>query len=226
MERLKRNIYVLAGILAVAGLTVTAFGTRKAVQQDENDLEKMLPVRVLGAEYVPGREDDGQTYKMTDMSYRVLQATFGIVCRVYDINGDSFDTVIVASRAKDSFHDPNICFSAQGWLIEKRTVDYVQTELRGKVPYTRITAYNEQRRSRSMAAFLYKGPEGFVDDTNVLKLQFLREEMMLGDNLDGVFYRFIPEFRGTPTEEEQEEKLERFIGAYLDEAHRTSGGKI
>lgn len=226
MERLKRNSYILAGILAIAGLTVTVFGTRKTVAQNENDLENLLPVRVMGAEYVPGQEDEGQTYKMSESSYRVLQATFGIVCRVYDVDGDSYDTVIVASRAKDSFHDPNICFSAQGWLIEKRTLAYVDTEKRGKVPYTLITAYNEQRRSRSMAAFLYKGPEGFVGDTNVLKLQFLKEEMMLGDNLDGVFYRFIPDFRDTPREEDQQKKLETFISNYLDEVFVSSNGQI
>lgn len=226
MERLIKNLFIFTGLLVVLGGAVHLAPKPTYKKYTEDQIEQMAPTEVLGEYYLEGVGDPAQTYKMDEVTYRVLGPLFGIVCRKFEIDGDIYDAVVIASRTKDSFHDPNICFAGQGWQIEKREEITVKTDTRGDIPLTLIQAYNTERKYRQIAAFTYKGPDGFVANTNVLKFQFLMEEMRLGNRLDGVFFRFIPEFAGRGDKElpmdVRRERLERFIKAYLDESGKTS----
>ncbi len=94
------------------------------------------------------------------------------------------------------------------------------------MPITVVSMFNEQTR-RQLAAYIYKGPGGFYNDTNKLKLAFLKEELSLGNNLDGVFYRFIPYFKEKEmTEAQQQERLLAFVSEYMDATSVTSEGKL
>lgn len=221
MGRLNQRIYIFCGVMVFLAAVINLMPKPNRSGISEAQLEEITPENVGGKLY--DQRDGRATYRMDKMTYDVL-APLGIVARQWNLDGDMYDAVVIASRSKDSFHDPNICFSAQKWLIEKREADVVKTETRGDIPVTIVSMQNEKTR-RQMAAYLYKGPGGFYANPNRLKLAYLMEEMTLGDKLDGVFYRFIPYFENQQlSDQEQKAKLKKFIAEYLDEANRQSNG--
>lgn len=223
MERLNTRTFFFAGMLAVIGAVILLTPTPKEISKTEQELEKLAPTRVMGVTYEVGGRNPEQSYQMEQSTYDILKP-FGIVCRVFMVDGDRYDTVLVASRSKDSFHDPRVCFSGQGWNIEKFEPASVPTKTRGTVPAMVIETYSDVKR-KQLAAFLYRGPGGFYGSTQSLKLAFLGEQLRLGNNLDGVFYRFIPNFQNEELPiEEQRSRLIKFIGEFLDAANESSGG--
>lgn len=226
MERLIRNTLIFCGIVgAIAGFVHLAPKPDRSKVITEAQLEQLAPQSVMGKRFNIGNAGPNVTYRMDEESYEILEFP-SVVCRQFDIDGTLFDVVLIASRSKDAFHDPNICFAAQRWIIERRMPTTVKTEKRGEIPITVISMVGEKVR-RQLAAYVYQGPNGFTNDTNQLKLSFLMEEMRLGDNLDGVFYRFIPYFDNKEmSEAEQTEKLKKFIANYMDEAYTTSNGVL
>lgn len=226
MERLIKHLYIFCGLVATiaAAVHLTPAPDRSRVIPEE-DLAQMMPEKVKGGRFIPESPGKSYTYRMDEQSYEILQWP-SAVCRVYQIGKDELDVVLLASRSKDAFHDPNICFAAQGWFIERREQTTLNTKTRGQIPVTIISMYNDDVR-RKMAAYLYKGPTGLYSDTNKLKLSFLREELFLGDRLEGVFYRFIPTFENREmTEAQQREQLEAMIIDFMDNVHATSEGYL
>lgn len=208
MERLKGSLIVLSVLVfAIAAFAhLTPPPSRMGV--NEEMLEKVTPDQMDGRRYV-------DSYTMDEKTYKVLNAS-GIVCRVFEVDGDTYDTVLISSRRKDSFHDPNICFSAQGFTIDRRTQYTVDTKLRGKVPVM-ILSLTDSNRRKLLAAYTYKGPDAFYANTNALKVSFLKEVMVLGNRLDGVFYRFIPRFSDAElSDDDQKQKLLTYISEFLD----------
>lgn len=223
MERLTLRMIILAAIIGTIGVAVQFAPKSVGRTYTEDELEQMAPTRVLGTMYQIGPEDPEQSYKMDKSTYEALKP-FGIVSRLFDIDGDQYDAVVIASRSKDSFHDPRVCFSAQGWNIEKFEPFMLKTEKRGEIPAMMIEIYSQDVRKKP-AIFLYKGPGGFYGSTQALKLAFLKEQMLFGSNLDGVFYRFMGHFEDEEMPmDKQREKLTNFVSHYMDEAYEKSGG--
>lgn len=189
-------------------------------RRTEQELIDMAAPTVMGMDYIRAQSpvDEGMSYRMDEATYKLL-APFGIVARQYSNGADMYDAVLIASRSRASFHDPRVCFSGQGWTLEKFTSAKVKTKTRGEVPITLITMSSAQARNR-LAAFFYKGPKGeFFGSTQALKWALFREQMRMGDDLDGVFYRVIPMTDGvTP------DQLTTFIGEWLDELKVSSKG--
>lgn len=220
-----RNVYICCALIAAIGAAIHLIPRDdKTKIMSETELADLAPREIRGASYLRGTDGPDVTYRMDDLSYKVLEYPSAI-CRVFDDGGDKYDVVILASRTKDAFHDPNICFSAQLWTIEKREPATFETKSRGTMPITIISMFNQNVR-RQLAGYIYQGPGGFYNDTNKLKLAFLKEELMLGNDLDGVFYRFIPTFRDQLTEDQQRKKLLAFVSEYMDEANKTSKGVL
>lgn len=218
MERLNRSVFIFVGLMLVIAAVAHLAPKPVKVSMTEDQLRDLCPSSIGGQHYI-------QELKSGDDIYQVLKP-FGIIERVFDYEGDNFDAVVIASNSKDSFHDPNICFSAQGWTIESRRQIQIPTQSRGTVSAMLISMYdiNVQRK---YACYLYQGPGGFYGDTNRLKLAFLAEAMKLGDRYDGVFYRFIPTFADSElTPKEQEERLVNFIGKFMDAANESSNGYL
>jgi hypothetical protein len=163
------------------------------------------------------------SYKMNDVTYSTLQP-YGIVARIFENskNAQVFDVVVIASDSKDSFHDPRVCFSAQGWVMNNQWLDTVKTASRGDVPVT-ITLMDGPEDKNQLAAFVYKGPGGFYGNTQRLKVAMFRETLFGGGKLDGAFYRFIPGYRDED-QIQQIRELKEFIGKYLDAANEASKG--
>ena len=221
-----KHLYILCGVIAaIAGTIFFMPAPDRDSKISEDELAKLVPVELMGQRFETGTGGADATYRMDDESYKVLEYPSAI-CRQFDIEGDLYDVVVIASRSKDAFHDPNICFAAQQWSIEKRTPTTIETKSRGEMPLTVISMFNKETR-RQLAAYIYKGPGGFYSDTNRLKLAFLKEELMLGNNLEGVFYRFIPYFKDKDMPEaEQQAKLKAFVSNFVDETYKTSAGVL
>lgn len=224
MERLNTRIFSIAVLVMAMGAVIHLAPKPAEVTMTEEELIEMVPDTVMGVRYTRGPEP-GMTYRMGQQSYDLLKP-FGIVSRVFEVGDDKYDAVVIASRSKDSFHDPRVCFSGQGWNIERFDPVTIKTQTRGEVPAMLIQTFSESTR-RQLAAFLYKGPGGFYGSTQSLKFAFLGEQLRLGNNLDGVFYRFIPKFKDEKlSEQEQKERLTKFMAAFLDEANKSSNGYL
>lgn len=227
MERLNLNNSLNKAFLACAvilfGFGVWIHTTKPKIdtkKRTEQELVAMAAPTVLGMDYTRSTKptEEGMSYRMDDATYKLL-APFGIVARQYTNGADVYDAVLIASRSRASFHDPRVCFSGQGWTLEKFTASSVKTQSRGEVPITLITMSSAASRNK-LAAFFYKGPRGeFYGSTQALKWSLFLEQLRLGDDLDGVFYRVIPMTDGV-----NEEQLKTFIGAWLDELNTSSKG--
>lgn len=225
MEGVKTRALVAVLVILLAGLTI-AF-TKKDVPDtmDESEMIRISARDLDGYRMEGGPESPDYTYRMDEVTYKTLEP-YGIVARIFENEqtGERYDVVLIASRSKDSFHDPRICFSAQGWVLTKQALDSVQTETRGKLPVT-IAFMDGLQDTGKMAAFLYKGPSRFYGTTKELKLGMFLEQMKGASNLDGAFYRFIP-LHTNPDQPKMLADLKRFIGQYMDESNRASGGKF
>lgn len=223
--------YIFSGIMATLGGVIILAPKPVLPVKTEEQLEAMAPNKVGNLSWIDKTgEDPEQSYKMSQVSYDVLKP-FGIVCRIFKDGGDEYEAVVIASNSKDSFHDPRVCFSAQGWTIEKFMPTMIPTKERGEIPATIIEVTSDNVR-KQLAAFIYKGPgygqgNRFFAKTNELKLAFLWEQVKGGTNLDGVFFRFMPTYENKNLSQgEQKEKLVKFISAYMDESNRTSKGYL
>jgi hypothetical protein len=223
MEGLKKRAVVAVVVLLAAGFAV-AF-TKRSVGEPKTEewMLEQLPMAFDKYTASGSSENPLYTYKMDEVTYGTLDP-YGIVARVYthDETREEYDAVVIASRSKDSFHDPRVCFSAQGWAIANQWVEMVETETRGTVPVTLVLMDGPDDRNK-IAAFLYKGPGGFYGSTQRLKVAMFLEQMKGGDDLDGAFYRFIP-LNLAPDDPDQTTKLKRFVAAFVDAANQASDG--
>ena len=220
MEGLKKRAVVAVAVLLVSGFLI-AFTTRSPGEpKDEQWMLENSPTEFGEYRMLVSDENPLYSYKMDERTYSLL-GPFGIVARVFTsrTTGESYDAVLIASRSKDSFHDPRICFSGQGWAIADQREESVVTKTRGVVPVTIVTMDGPDGRNK-LAAFLYKGPGGFYSNTQRVKFAMFMEQLKGGDDLDGVFYRFIP----NTEEKDQAEKLKKFIGEFVDAAKGASNG--
>jgi len=215
MERLKLRTYGLGATLVVFGAVLLLTKEANAAPKTEEWMVTQSPDRVESVQYQPG-DVPGMSYKMDKVTYDTLHP-FGIVSRVYNTPDGQFDAVLIASRSKNSFHDPRVCFSGQGYTLEDQKIIKIPTQSRGEVPatFTHLGGRNGGR----YAIFCYKGPNGFVDTTMGLKVSMFLHELLQAQSSDGVFYRFIAMDDGA-----EPDKLIKFVGAYLDEANKSSKG--
>lgn len=228
MEGLKKRASIVVGVLLLSGLVIT-FSVKQA--SDPKTEQWMIDNSVRdefdGFVMISGQVGPDISYEMDDVTYNTLEP-YGIVARIFENSeiGQAYDVVLIASQSKDSFHDPRVCFSAQGWALSNQWIATVKTKTRGDVPVT-IALMDGPGGDNQLAAFLYKGPPNkFYGNTQRLKLAMFLEQLTGGDDLDGVFLRFIPQHRIT-TEEEQLQgikDMKLFIGKYLDESGKVSDG--
>jgi hypothetical protein len=223
MEGLKKRALVAVAVLLVAG-TAIAFSKRSS--GDKKTEEWMLDhVPMTFGKYTAqsSAENPKYSYKMDEVTYKTLQP-YGIVARVFvhEDTKEEYDAVVIASESKDSFHDPRVCFSAQGWSLSNQWIEVVDTKTRGKVPVTLVVMDGAERNR--VAAFLYKGPGNkFYGNTQRLKVAMFFEQMKGGKHIEGVFYRFIPT-NLDPNDKDQTTKVKRFIAEFVDAVNETSGG--
>jgi hypothetical protein len=218
MEGLTKRTLVFAGIMLVAGVLNSATVIRsERPDKTEQWMEERAPDQVMGMGFLPSRDNPEQSYEMNEQTYEML-APFGIVTRVYTNQaGKGYDVVLIASESRASFHDPRICFSGQGWTLSEQRTIQVETRTRGTVPVT-LTRMEGPAKNQ-LAAFLYRGPSGFHATTIAMKWDMFVQRLWNRPDVEGVFYRFIPNQSDTTVEE-----LSAFIAEYLEAAKESSDG--
>ncbi|MCE9560101.1 MAG: EpsI family protein [Armatimonadetes bacterium] len=229
MERLTKNIYIVSAIFTFVGISYFAAKKSDPGEKTEADMIALAPETVAGMPYAKSADPSlkGISYKMDELTYKLLDP-FGIVARRYTKGSKIYDVVLISSRSKDSFHDPRVCFSAQGWTIENFKDVNIPTKTRGNVP-AMIINMSKEKNPGHLAAFFYKGPAGdFYSNTKKFKLgmwserlkSILSGKLFSNDmNMDGTFYRIIPEH-----ERATEAELISFISMYLEAANTSSNG--
>ncbi|HRJ26667.1 MAG TPA: exosortase-associated EpsI family protein [Fimbriimonadaceae bacterium] len=225
MERLIKRAYAFGFGLLLVGAGFTVMGLLQPPVQDKDEawMEQRAPDTVEGMPYDPSNENPEQSYKMDQVTYDLL-LPYGIVSRVYRSRDKAYDVVLIASRSKDSFHDPRICFTGQGWTLVTQDQMKAESKTVGTIPVSIVVMTGRTEADRNkVAAFFYKGPDGYVAGTNDVKWSMFKAEFLGNDNLDGVFYRVIPLHRPKDQESAVADVLD-FIGKYIDAAHASSDG--
>jgi len=217
MKGLMTRTYAFAGVMIAMGAFLLLSPKVEYATKTEKELIALAPERVGEYGFVRSYTDPTVSYRMDESTYKVLDP-FGIVARRYSKGSRVYDMVLVASTSKDSFHDPRVCFTAQGWTLEQFDPDTVETKTRGTVPVTIITMSGPGGRNK-LAAFWYRGPGQFYGNTQRLKMGMFLEQFRGGKDIDGVFYRVIPDYDGAT-----KDALKTFIANYLDAAKATSNG--
>lgn len=223
MEGLKKRAFIIGGLFVLTGAVVWA--TPKASfanPKSEATLEQLAPMGVKDYKMLPSdrvHEDP----KLQNVSYRMDESTYaelkpyGIVARIMEKGDKRFDVVLISSNKKSSFHDPRVCFRAQGWTFKEEEQAEIETS-RGKIPVTMVRMVDKNQQPY-IAAFTYKGPQGFRSTPQSLAFSMLIEQIKGRTDIEGAFYRFIPLY-----ENATEAELKDFIRMYLEEAEKTSKG--
>ena len=219
MEGLRKRAMIAGAALLVVGAFIQMSGAVSLVRRTEAFLEDKAPMRV--GEFVCYPDTIGkkpkQSYVLDESTYTVLKP-FGIVGRVFLKGDEGYDVLLIASNNKESFHDQRVCFSATGWTLTAETEERIQTS-RGIVPLT-FARMRHAGKGEQITAYCYKGPDDeFVARPQDLTWAMFKEQFRGGQDLESVFYRFIPTRAGTTKEE-----LLAFIKSYLEEARTFSGG--
>jgi exosortase len=211
LKSMKTRALAVGAVLALGGAVVLGAPKPKPLPgRTEAWMEKTAPSVV--ADY-----KIESTYKMEKSTYDELQP-YGIVCRILGNGKQSYDVTLVASNRKTSFHDPRVCFPAQGWSFDDQQRTTVQTATRGAIPVSVIFMKDDQDNTQQLAAYFYRGPHGFYPTPQALSWSMLIDQFQ-GKTDEGVFYRFMPNYKGAT-----EEDMLKFIKLYMDEAPKTSGG--
>lgn len=216
MEGLVKRISILAGIFALTGVAFLILPSKPESIVTEEWMKDNSPKEVDGFKFLASAEDPKITYKMDKQTYEMLNP-FGIVARTYRKDQRQFDVVLIAGNDKENFHDPHVCFRAQGWTFDTDTVISIPTKTRGEVSATFAEISNQGRRS--LALFFYHGPKGFYPSTPNLGLAMIQGPLMGDFKTDAVFYRFMPMYDGASKED-----LIAFAGKFLDAAKPISNG--
>lgn len=219
MEGLRKRTLFLAVGFIVVGLGFRAFAQASHVKRTEKWMQTVTPKEVPGYRMEKSAANPEISYQSDKMVYDTL-VPYGIVARVFqqEKGNQVYDVNVIASSTKDSFHDPRVCFTAQGWNIDKETSATVKTETRGEVKVT-LAEMSHAKLGKHPAVFFYKGPDGFTPTTAGLKIQMLKHQFMTLRDQEGTFYRVIALSRDCTTED-----LLKFTGQWLDEANKVSDG--
>ncbi len=216
MEGLKKRSFILAGVLLVAGVFSIMRTSQAATPMTEKTLEERAPRQVPGFQMLPGPEGLDYTYKMDKSTYEVLKP-FGIVARQFTDGGRTFDVALITSDSHESFHDPKICFSGQGFTFKTSREDTIDVPGRGAIPVTIVEMTGP--REESTAAYFYHGPNGFVANPKRLQLDMFKEVLFGRKAVNATFYRFMPVNSIVDVEQ-----LKDFIKTYMVAAAQESGG--
>ena len=218
MEGLKFRLLATGIGLVAFGVFLNVLPRQESPGYSESFLASHAPASVEGYAFQPGPNGADCTYRMDQRTYDTLEPD-AILARVYSKGLQMYDVVLIASRSKDSFHDPRQCFSSQGWVLREEDRDTVQTKTRGVVPIT-LVKMSGQDRNDMYAAYFYMGPGGFKGSNKSIKTSMFWEQLLHGGgHLNSMFYRFIPMNPGATVSD-----LKQFIASYLDRSNQTSDG--
>lgn len=211
---MRTRLGILCGVLLGTGLVLNYAPKPPQVERSEPEIAAMLPLKVnhFTAELAKGQYC---SYKLDQSNYDILHP-WGIVARVFVDGPERYEVVAIASRRKESFHDPQTCLTAQGWTLTNQRVTTIQTKTRGIVPITLFDMAKNGENPQTAMYFL-KVTQGYYAEIGKLKWDMFKYKVIhLGKDDEGAFIRIIP---NGPT---SEDKMKQFAANWIDEAVSTS----
>ncbi len=212
---MKKTLWILAGLMTTIGAAYNFAPRPPERVMTEAQVIEMLPMKVgkFSPMLKPG---ENVSYKMDQSSYDILKP-WGICARVFVHGPESYDVVAIASNSKESFHDPQICFKAQGWSLTNQRDDIIKTKSHGNVPVTLVDM--EQRGDKRVAMYFFRLSRGYYGNMSLVKKDMLTYLFThWGQKDEGAFIRLIP--TGTV----DIEKMKKFAASWVDAANESSKG--
>jgi hypothetical protein len=212
---MKKMLWILAGLMTSIGLAYNFAPRPHEKSMTEDEVIAMLPIKV--GKFQPMlKQGEKVSYTMDKSSYDILKP-WGICARVFVSGNESYDVVAIASNSKESFHDPQICFSAQGWRLSNQRDDVIKTKTRGDVPVTLVDM--EQRGDNRVAMYFFRLSKGYYGNMGLVKRDMLKHLFTnWGQKDEGAFIRLIP------TGSVDVEKMKKFATDWVDAANESSQG--
>ena len=207
---IKRCVILGSLALGCGFFTLNRSGLTGYQRPTEKWLETVTPTKVLGAEFDKSSNNPAQSYPMPKEVYESLKP-FGIVSRVFTVDGQRFDSVVIAGDNADSFHDQRACFVSQGWSILSDKVIELDMGSQGKGNAVLLDLQGSN--GRTYAIYCFRGPSGTVySEFGGMWRDYFFKELLTGQVHGGQFYRFI-----ALDGESGLEGLKKFAGAYMEE---------
>ena len=184
------RLKLIIALFILVGVAAFAIRPKVYVERTEDWMEKTIPEEIPGYRFSMSSKQHPML-KMDKNTYDILDP-FGIVVRQYvgPSDGRTYETSIIAGNSRKSFHDPQICFSAQQWqLIDPRRRDVELPSLGGTIPATVMAI--DRNGVRGVAMYFYGGPGGWRHSPLVLPVDLTLARLTLKDSIDAQFFRFI-----------------------------------
>lgn len=224
---MNHRLKVVVALFVIVGVAALVMKPRGFVDKTEAWMETVVPEEVPGYALVSSSRRD-ESVRMSEVVYDVLQP-FGITTRYFSgQDGRTYELVVLAGNTRKSFHDPRVCFTAQNWDIGDPGVYKINVpELGGEIEVSAMMMKNISTGSEASAMFFYKTPFGIRPNTLRVPFDLTFAKLMLKDNVDAQFYRFmvIPPSEGKNALQKDLEALERFARSVFAEFQKAEGGK-
>ncbi len=215
MEVVTKRVIFLSIALLGFGLAASFVPPNPAPARTEKWMEDNLPHRVGNYSFIPSPENPQVSYRMSEAAYKELKP-YGMVARVFEKDGKSFDTVVVAANDRISLHEPTTCFPGQDWKIISQRRFTLDTKQREKVSVMLLTL--EGQTGRRQALYTFRGPNGTFPIRNEMFWDWFKAELK-GIRPEGALMRVMTTNAETP-----EKDLVTFATDWFDECQTVSKG--
>lgn len=203
-------LFVLAGIVAMLVPSV------KYTDRTEEWMDAQIPREVPGYRYV-------NDVKMDPLTYSIL-VPFGIIGRTFlGQDGRAYEFLVIAGNTRRPFHDPQVCFSAQGWAFRNNFQRKVNIPaLGGDVPVTVLNL--DKPGGKAVAMYFYRTPYRLYSSPTPMPFDMTFAKLAGRKNVDGQFFRFLLSPSG-PDLEKDLAALREFAQAMLEEIAKSPEGQ-
>lgn len=205
---MQSRLKIILVLFVAAGIGAYFLTPIVYVNRTEEWMASQLP-----AADIPGYRFNSDI-KMDKDTYEILQP-FGIIGRDFiDQDGRRFEITVIASNNRKAFHDPRVCFSAQGWQLIDPHVKNINVPVFGKGVLATVMGL-QSSNAKGSAIYFYHGPYGWRSTPHYMPFDMLVAKLFLRKKIDGIFYRVLVSPGGKSLEQDQK-AMENFINAYFE----------
>lgn len=214
MNPLLKKCAILGALFLVLGISGRLYPERLAKPRTEAWMQKTLPTNLTHYTFLPDAPGSPYSYKMDARTYSLLHP-YGIVARIFTDGAHRYDSVVVMGNQTDNFHDPNLCFPSQDWIIEseKPVVITLASGLRVNMHLMHVTLNGVS----NWCCYFFSGPNGTYTSIKDLSKAFLFAEITFGRQFQGGFYRFM-----TLSPHDTPQDLLKFTTDYLNHVPKSA----
>lgn len=199
------RVKIVLALFIVVGVVMLVIVPPDYKSRTEDWMESAVPEEIPGYTLTNSTRTD-PTYR-TSESYKLqmeVLSPFGIVERTYrGEDGRTYQFLVIAGNTRKSFHDPQVCFSAQNWiLLEPRLSNIDIPAMGGNVPATVMGI--KRGGLTGLAIYYYKTPLNLRHSPLFMPIDMTLAKLMMRKDIDGQFYRFIVSPATNPTSQTPE----------------------